>query len=208
VQSADGQVSIMERWIRYDGKQTAGRDHDGRFRISDVPPDPGDDDLSPQGYREKLMKLPTDPDKLLAHVKGDRHWIDKPREEGVPRVVEPPDNRAYRVLTLYLKQQAVMPPKLEAAIYRALAKIPGVKIALGMRDTEGREGIGLYYEPEGQQETTRYHLLAPDTYRLLEDRMVHHRDQYFHGEVAFKAGSVWAVTILAGGVVDRPGRIP
>ena len=46
-----------------------------------IEPDPGDDDLSPRQYAARLAKLPTDPDRLLAHVKGDRHWRDKPDEE-------------------------------------------------------------------------------------------------------------------------------
>ncbi|MGW0804109.1 CU044_5270 family protein [Nonomuraea sp. NPDC002799] len=211
VQPNTGKASIWEQWTRYDGKQQAGYDENGRMRISDVPPDPDDDDLSPQAYRAKLLKLPTDPDKLLAHVKGDRHWIDKPREEGVPRTVAPPDPQAYRVLSVYLGQQAVMPPKVEAAIYRALAKIPGVKIVVGMRDEQGREGIGLYYEPDGQEVSTRYLVLDPDTYRLLEDRMIWNRDEFHtpsggEPELMTKAGSVWTVTELANGVVDRPGE--
>ncbi|QFY05557.1 hypothetical protein GBF35_01650 [Nonomuraea phyllanthi] len=209
-QPADGQVTIREEWIRYDGKQTAGRGEDGRIGISDVPPDPDDDDLSPQAYRAKLMELPTDPDELLAHVSGDRHWIDKPREEGVPRGSEPPDARAYRVLMLYLKQQAVMPPKVEAAIYRALARIPGVRISLGMHDAQGREAIGVYFEnePGDTGVVTRYQLLDPDTYRLLEDRTVWHRAQYAHddGDLMFEAGSVFAVTMLADSIVDEPGQ--
>ncbi|MFC7642535.1 hypothetical protein ACFQX6_17510 [Streptosporangium lutulentum] len=77
-----GDGTTMERWIRYDGKQTGGYDVDGRFRISDVPPDPGDDDLSPQQYDRRLRELPTDPDKLLAQVRDDRHWVEFPVEEG------------------------------------------------------------------------------------------------------------------------------
>ena len=213
VQPADGRTGIFEHWFRYDGKQRAGRNMDGEFKVTDIPPDPGDDDLPPQKYHEKLMALPTDPDKLLAKVTGDRHWIDLPREEGVPHTVEKSNDRAFRVLSLYLQQQAVMPPKLEAAIFRAMAKIPGVKIAIDVPDAENRLGIGVYYEPKEQQESTRYFVLDPTTYRLLGERTIWNRDEWITmpgkpPDLAFRAGSFWASAELSSGIVDRPGQIP
>ncbi|MBB5076737.1 CU044_5270 family protein [Nonomuraea endophytica] len=202
VQPADGRTTTRESWLRYDGKQTAGWDIDGNFRVADVPPDPGDDDLSPQAYRKKLLKLPTDPDELIAHVAGDRHWIDKPREEGVPKVVEAPDQRAFRILTLYLKQQAVMPPKLEAAIFRALAKIPGVRIEQNVKDATGRTGLGLFRSAESPR---RYIILDPGTYQVMADQMIWLQDEVRYGEVIFKKGSVFADVWLASGIVDRSG---
>ncbi|MFE0145829.1 CU044_5270 family protein [Nonomuraea sp. NPDC059007] len=202
VQPAGGRSSTYEDWLRYDGKQTAGRDMEGKFRVQDVPPDPGDDDLSPQAYRKKLLKLPTDPDELFAHVAGDRHWIDNPREEGVPKRVEAPDVRAYRILTLYLKQQAVMPPKLEAAIFRALAKIPGVRIEQNVKDATGRTGLGLFRSAEGPR---RYLILDPGTYRVMADQTVWLQDEVRDGKVLVKKGAIFADVVLATGIVDRPG---
>jgi hypothetical protein len=167
VQPADGRVMTLESWLRYDGKQSAGRDPQGNFRVQNVPPDPGDDDLSPQRYREKLLRLPTDSDQLLAHVQGDQHWVDHPQEEGVSMPpVEDPDTRAYRILSLYLKQQAVMPPQLEAAIFRAMAKIPGVKVEQGVKDATGRTGLGLSRSTTGEEGQRRYLILDPRTYRV------------------------------------------
>ncbi|MFC4061739.1 CU044_5270 family protein [Planomonospora corallina] len=205
VQPGDGERREHEEWIRYDGRQTAGHDWEGGFRVRDVPPDPGDDDLSPERYAEKLRRLPTDPDGLLAHVRGDRHWIDLPAGEG-SRGAEHPDVRAFRVLSLYLKQGAVMPPELEAAIYRALARIPGVTVETGVRDAAGRVGLGLVHTPSQHQEMRRYLILQPDTFRYLGDRMVWLRDKVIGGEVAFPAGSVFATAELASAIVDRPGQ--
>jgi hypothetical protein len=208
VQPADGRRTIQESWLRYDGKQSAGREMDGSFRVLDVQPDPGDDDLSPQRYRGKLLKLPSDPDESLAHVQGDRHWIDYPREEGVPKGVEDPDSRAYRILSLYLKQQAVMPPKLEAAIFRALAKVPGVRIEQGVTDATGRTGLGLFRSYPGEERQRRYLILDPRTYRVLADQTIWLSDETFDGEPVFQKGAVFADVFLASGIVDHPGEIP
>ncbi|MFC6087407.1 CU044_5270 family protein [Sphaerisporangium aureirubrum] len=208
VQPADGHVTTHESWVRYDGKQSAGQGMDGVFKVRDIPPDPGDDDLSPRQYRRKLLKLPTDPAELLAHVQGDRHWIDYPKEEGVRKDVEDPDSRAYRILSLYLKQQAVMLPDLEAAIFRALAQIPGVRIEQGVTDATGRKGLGLYRPTIGEEGQRRHIILDPRTYRVLADQTTWLRDESIQGEVAFRKGAVFAVVYLASGIVDRPGEIP
>jgi hypothetical protein len=213
VQPVNGKTTISEEWMRFDGKEAASIGEDGELHVSDLPQlDPGDDDLTPQRYYEKLVALPTDPYKLLAHVAGDRHWLKPLMEDGVPipRAPVPRDAQAFRVLTLYLGQGAVMPPKLEATIYRALAKIPGVKVEVGVLDADDRPGIGVYYEPKGQQTTTRYYVLDPQTYRLLGDRTVWNRDEYLFGnpKPSARKGSAWLRADLAGGVVDRPGQIP
>ncbi|GAA3805643.1 hypothetical protein GCM10022226_27130 [Sphaerisporangium flaviroseum] len=206
-----GDRDHRESWIRYDGKQTAGYDEAGQVTVSDHPPDPGDDDLSPMRYAEKLRKLPTDPAKLLAHVRGDRHWVDYPVEEKSPKGeqvarAETPDERAFRVLSLYLQQQAVMPPKLEAAMYRALAQIPGVRVQLDVEDGAGRRGMGLFREYSDAMRT--YFILDEKTYRYLGMRMVWFRDQYMGSELVTRAGSVWTVTQLASAIVDKPGQRP
>ncbi|MFI6906457.1 CU044_5270 family protein [Nonomuraea sp. NPDC050394] len=198
VQPADGRTTTYESWLRYEGEQSAGRGVDGNIWVRDVPPD----DLSPQAYRKKLLKLPTDPDKLLARVAGDRRRIDKPRDEGAPKHVEAPDVRAYRILTLYLKRQAVMPPKLEAAIFRALAKIPGVRIEPNVKDATGRTGLGLFRSAESPR---RYFILDPGTYRVMADQTVWLRDEVRDGKVIVKKGAVSADVWLATGIVDRPG---
>ncbi|GLX09343.1 CU044_5270 family protein [Microbispora sp. NBRC 16548] len=200
--------TTQEGWIRYDGKQAAGYGEDGRMHVSDVPPDPGDDDLSPQQYDAKLRRLPTDPDDLLAHVSGDRHWIDLPVEEGVKKNVEPPDARAFRVIFLYLERHVVMPPKLEGAMFRALMKIPRVVVEKDVADAAGRRGLGIRFDWGGDPSTLSYHILDPRTYRYLGSRMVWLRDEYVQGDSrpAFRAGSVWATALLASGIVDRPGR--
>ncbi|MEU4537040.1 CU044_5270 family protein [Streptosporangium sp. NPDC023825] len=217
MQPADGSVEVQEYWTRYDGTRQATRMGSRPMETRTIGPDPGDDDLSPRQYAARLAKLPTDPDRLLAHVKGDLHWRDKPdAERGLH---EHPDARAFRVLSLYLGQEEHMPPKLEAAIFRALARIPGVRVDLGVRDAVGRSGMGIAYEvgspgygtqrdENGQVTERSYVILDSTTYRHLGMRTEYLQDYLIGGEVAFEKGSVFATAEVASGVVDEPGQIP
>ncbi|MEV4172483.1 CU044_5270 family protein [Nonomuraea sp. NPDC049709] len=200
-------VRTGEGWLRYDGRQRADFDEDGKMVVSDIPPDPGDDDLSPQQYDAKLRALPTDPKKLLAKVTADRHWIDYPKEEGVPKSAEPDADRAYRVITLYLSRYGTMPPRLEATMFRALALIPGVRIEQGVRDAAGRSGLGIWVEGTDTISRT-YHILDRSTYRYLGTRAVWLRDEFLGGESepAFRKGAVWSTALLSSMIVDRPGQ--
>ncbi|MET8339871.1 CU044_5270 family protein [Streptosporangium canum] len=197
-----------ERWLRYDGKQSAGFGEDGELVVRDVPPDPGDDDLSPQQYDAKLRALPTDPRKLLAKVTGDRHWIEGAHEEGVPKSAEPADARAYRVIMLYLSRYGSMPPRLEAAMFHALALIPGVRIEQGVRDAAGRSGLGVWRAGDFDTPERRYDILDPVTYRYLGHQTLWLRDYLRPGdsEPIVRKGAVWNTALLSSVIVDRPGR--
>ncbi|MFD0884696.1 hypothetical protein ACFQ08_09055, partial [Streptosporangium algeriense] len=174
-----------------------------------------DDDLTPREYAARLAELPTDPGRLLAHVRGDRHWAAKPEGE----TGEPPDARAFRVLSVYLNQEVPVPPRLRGAIFRALAEIPGVRVDSGVRDAVGRAGIGIAYErgapgvgtqhdTDGRVVSRSYLVLDATTYEFLGTRTDWVRDEFVNGEVAFPAGSFHATAELAKGVVNGPGELP
>jgi hypothetical protein len=200
-----------EHWMRYDGMQAAGFGENGKLHVGPEgdPRDPGDDDLTPQQYDAKLRELPTDPRKLLAKVTGDRHWIEGAREEGVPKSVAPANVRAYHVIMLYLSRYGTMPPRLEAAMYRALALIPGVRIEQGVSDAAGRSGLGVWLELAGDAWAYReYKILDPATYRYLGSRMVWLRDDSRPGmsQPVARKGAVWSTALLSSVIVDRPGQ--
>nr|WP_311132350.1 CU044_5270 family protein [Nonomuraea gerenzanensis]SBO95110.1 hypothetical protein BN4615_P4626 [Nonomuraea gerenzanensis] len=201
-------IKTRESWMRYDGKQTAGFGEDGRLSVHDVPPDPGDDDLSPRQYDQKLRELPTDPKRLLAKVTKDRHWIDYPREEGVPHVAAPDADRAFGVIMLYLSRYGVMPPELESALFEALALIPGVRVEQGVTDAAGRTGLGVWRDTGKDAARRRYRILDPQTYRYLGERTVWVRDEYLFDdkEPAMRKGAVWTTALLTSVIVDRPGE--
>ncbi|MEV0145586.1 MULTISPECIES: CU044_5270 family protein [unclassified Nonomuraea] len=197
-----GKGRIMESWTRYDGTQTAGFDPGGKLRVENTRPDPGDDDLTPQQYHRKLRALPTDPAELLARVRADEHWQRLPTEEAGQ---EDPDARAFRVLSIYLQQQAFMPPKLEAAMYRALALIPGVGVQADVQDGAGRKGLGVFRD-DPHWAARQYLILQPGTYRYLGDRTLWLRDEVAGGDLLRSAGQSDARAELVSGIVDRPGQ--
>lgn len=207
---------VQEYWTRYDGTRQGLRQDQGTLELMTIVPEPDDDDLTPREFAAKLAELPTDPGKLLAHVKKDRHWMDKPAQE--KGGAEPPDARAFRVLSVYLDQEVALPPKLEAAVYRALARIPGVRVYTGVHDAAGRPGLGISYEPgagvgtvrdkDGQVVSRTYLILDPTTYRYLGRRVDYLRDEVIGGQVISQAGTFYASAELAAGIADEPGRLP
>jgi hypothetical protein len=218
VQQSGDSSTVQEYWTRYDGRKQVLRQGQGSFETSTHVPDPADDDLTPQEFAAKLAALPTDPRKLLAHVKADQFWATKPEDEGKLR--EQADDRAFRVLSVYLDQEVPLPPKLHAAIFRALAEIPGVRVDVGVRDAAGRTGIGIAYEPgrahhpgrydkNGRLLSRSYLILDPTTYEYLGRHVEQLQDEIINGEVAFPKGTAAFLSAeLARGIVDRPGEIP
>lgn len=84
-------------------------------------------------FRE-LQALPTDPDSLLekiyAGTKGEGQTRESAALEKIGDIL--PD--------------ATLLPELDAALYRAAAKIPGVSVVTDAKDYKGRSGIGLSFK--------------------------------------------------------------
>ncbi|GAA3714671.1 hypothetical protein GCM10022224_095400 [Nonomuraea antimicrobica] len=211
VRQPGGSDKVEEYWTRYDGLRQAHRQGQGPIETRTYTPDPADDDLTPQEFAAKLAALPTDPRKLLAQVKADPLWAAEP--EGRP--AEPADVRAFRVLSVYLDQEVPLPPELHAAIFRAMAEIPGVRVDAGVRDAAGRAGIGIAYEPgpaacprcyngRGLLIERSYIILDPTTYAYLGRHVVQFQDYIVDGEVAVPRGADYLSAELARGIVDRP----
>ncbi|WP_283134987.1 CU044_5270 family protein [Rhizohabitans arisaemae] len=216
-QPDDAAPLVEEYWTRYDGTQQASRHGQGAIEQRHYVPDPNDDNLTPREFAAKLAELPTDPDRLLAHVKADRFWMNKAEEEAGRE--EHPDARAFRVLSVYLYQEVPVPPRLRGAIFRALAEIPGVRVDSGVRDAAGRAGIGIAYEKSasgsilrsdanGQVTSRSYLVFDATTYEFLGRRVDFLRDEVFDGHIITPAGSSYASAVVAAGVVDKPGDIP
>jgi hypothetical protein len=78
-----------------------------------------------------LLSLPTGPDRLLRVLRAD------PREAGVPRDV------AVFVRASDLLSQPLAPSRLRAALYRVLARLPGIEVLGPIADPLGRQGVGV-----------------------------------------------------------------
>jgi hypothetical protein len=136
------------RWTAVDGKRP------GRVRMTVLygPPLPG---LPPKGgtregtlspdpnvttYRE-LEALPTDPDALLKKIYDDTKDKDS---------INP--GQALETIGDML-DDATLLPKVNAALYRAAAKIPGVSVVENAKDLAGRPGIGLSFKERDDRHT-------------------------------------------------------
>jgi hypothetical protein len=182
---------IDRTWTRADGLRVAFYDK-GKLVIS---PTGGPGVMPPSDYAS-LAALPRDPDALLA-------WAYKqkaPPKSGNPQVV-------FSLFCSILGYN-VLPPALEAAIYRALAKVPGVTLVKNGVDLQGRPALSVGYVIEGwvRQEI----LLDPRTYVFRGLRSIVIKDHSFapQGGTLKKGAIDVLATRIAAGIVDRPGQRP
>ncbi|MEV5554883.1 CU044_5270 family protein [Nonomuraea wenchangensis] len=198
-------------WTRADGKRV-GYLVSGELRTSD----PGE--RTPENTYALLAALPTDPDALLAKYRelyqdaghGDDEWI-------------------FLRLAVTLSQNLVA-PEHEAAIFQAIAKLPGVTVDERAIDTEGRPALSVSQVAEGWRRVEI--LLDPVTYAYRarrETAITDHEERYPkpdgaqmstmkdgkqvpvppHLEWSIEKGTIWSTsTRVAIGVVDQAGERP
>ncbi|MEU9205203.1 CU044_5270 family protein [Streptomyces sp. NPDC048332] len=204
-------------WVRYDGGKRAMKtptgDPDAIWVITQVPK-PGKVGSNPRETREVLSQLPTDPRKLLERVSADPFFADGPQPLTVPlsgnadenlhnfqpgtKPAVTPGARFVRIVNV-LEKASNIPPLVNAALYRALALIPGAKlVSTPMRDAAGRSGVTIAFDfPEGSR-TRQYLFLAPRTYAYHGSRRERPGDPDYFG----------AYARVATGIVDHPGQVP
>jgi hypothetical protein len=171
---------VMEGWTRFDGEQSADI---SRGRLVVLPYGPAQDgvpDATPQGAARYLSSLPTSPAALLKVIYR--------KADTVPRdlwaVPGNRDSEAFSILmTLLFNAPAGVPPAVEAAVFRATALIPGVRVGKAA-DALGRPALAL----SGAGLNGSF-LLDPGSYALIGLR---------------DGGAV--ITRIAVAVVDGPGQ--
>ncbi|MFI8069608.1 CU044_5270 family protein [Streptomyces sp. NPDC086033] len=84
-------------------------------------------------FRE-LQALPTDPDALLKKIYAGTRGEGQTRESAALEKIGD------------MLADATLLPELDAALYRAAARIPGVSVVTDAKDYTGRSGIGLSFE--------------------------------------------------------------
>jgi hypothetical protein len=156
--------------------------------------------------------VPTDPDKLLAVYR----LVQDPACAPIP-VGDTVQDRAFLLIDGML--QTLMPAEVRAALYQALAKIPGVTVAHGATDAAGRHGVAFAraaaIEGPGSSRWLRLEIIMdPDTYRYLGARHVVTRDHVIPnvggpgGTRNHKGQVLVSRAQLALAVVDAPCQRP
>ena len=182
----------------------------------------------PPGKREQLARIrpavglghwfpnpaavPTDPDGLLAAI---YQLVEDPDCAPIP-VGDTVQDRAFMLIDGML--QTVQPAEVHAALYQALAKIPGVTVVQGATDAAGRRGLAFVraaaIEVPGSSRWLRMEIiLDPNTYRYLGARHVVTRDHFLPDMgprgTRFRKGQVLISRAqLALAVVDAPCQRP
>jgi hypothetical protein len=210
----------LSSWTRYDGSQGAsvGKAFETRGRtavlVSEIPDifKRGKVGEQPRETWRVLSQLPTEPRELLARVSRDpffaggldrssppTHSLDNRHDitdEPAPAVT--PGARFSRILNI-LQSAPNIPPEVNAALYRALALIPGVELVdAPMKDAAGRPSLTISFGFRDRMRTREYLYLDPKTYAY------HGYRTDWHGERAFSH----SYARVTAGIVDHPGQVP
>jgi len=198
----------LRQWIRIDAKRVAveqrGRLYQTRnYQLSSVYP------VRSFAY---VRRLPTDPQALLARLYatfspgGERPYgkLRFSREEQHRRVFR---------LAMELLWTNVAPSGVQAAIYQALSRIPGVQLQRDAVDAAGRHGVAFARINDGR--VREEIILDPRTYQFLGWRRIAVKGFVDRGSTtAGRHPRVTKGTILesqartAAAIVDRPGQRP
>ncbi|MER6088279.1 CU044_5270 family protein [Streptomyces bluensis] len=195
-----GPVRDREIWLSVDGTHPGLLDDDrdgvGRTTLESSPL-PDTERSKPEFSRREdtgretdyraLSKLPTDPDKM-------RDWLYRVSADQVEK--ERPD-KDYAAFVLFgdLIHESLMPPKVSAALYRAAAQIPGVKVVPNVKDPTGREGIAITRQQSGKGREEQ--IFDAKTFMYLGEREI---DE--NGKVTGMSA------VLERAVVDKAGQRP
>jgi hypothetical protein len=138
--TADSEPAESEAWYKADGTRVARKESSGEIReYSTMTPgeESGEEDpvAAPRAIYRNLEPLASDPGKLLRYIyKNNPEQSDGSRGE-----------RAFLYIShiLSLGGFAPVPPKIQGALYRALALIPEIQMESNVVDLAKRPGIGI-----------------------------------------------------------------
>lgn len=134
-------------------------------------------------------KLPTKPDAMLLYLNsisgGETHAPGEPKRPTNPRLFSS---------AVDLLREQMMPAAAQAALYEAMAKIPGLTIVRGATDILGRPAIGIgIVDKLG----ARLELLFNSQHVIVGERWLYKGKPVAEGSA-----------ILRTAIVDKPGQLP
>ncbi|MEV6964144.1 CU044_5270 family protein [Hamadaea sp. NPDC051192] len=146
-----------EAWQRLDGRQDASL-VDGRIVVVSGPAGSEPEVYTPLGAWQRLAGLPTEPAAMVTAL------ADQPDLSS--NTTGSPGERAFANAGVLLWNSPLgAPPSVQAALYRALATLPGIRVDTAT-DVVGEPAVGLSLP--GTPEI----LFDPATYRYLGERVV------------------------------------
>lgn len=182
-----------EEWTSVDGTRKGLIREVGRGQWpTDPDPAPGRPGYDVSTNYRHLSTLPTDPDAMY-------EWL----REVAPEHSGQETHQAMFVLVGDLIRDAIVPPEQGAALYRAVARIPGVKVVRDVVDAAGRRGVAITRD-DPDNPTRDEWIFDAKTYEFLGERSVATEDY-----ADIKKGQVTGnMAILDRAVVDRAGQRP
>ncbi|MCO6004365.1 CU044_5270 family protein [Actinoallomurus purpureus] len=184
-----GGPKASEFWTRMDGRRAPG---------VHLPPLPS---------AMVLAELPDRPDAALARLYTEVDHLQKllPERDRAPAYAgianSPRDQAVFRLATLLLEYYCV-PPRVQATLYGALSRVPGVGVLPDEADAAGRHGVALF----AIKGSLRIELvLDRRTYRYLGARDVSIDDGTARRT---RPETLWWTAQLSAALVERPGEHP
>ncbi|SPL88320.1 unnamed protein product [[Actinomadura] parvosata subsp. kistnae] len=201
------ETQVSRSWTRADGREVA------TYENGDLARSPTGGGMPPTDYAT-VAALPTDPDAMLA-------WMYAAVDALLPGSDEERHVRAYRLFDSLLAQNLV-PRAQEAAVHRAMAKIPGVSVNPDAVDVDGRPAVAVARREDWVDHEL---LLDRSTYTYLGERVMANADYTFpeagiraEGDLeivymgsphTIEKGTILTLNVrLDIGVTDRPGVRP
>ncbi|MGW4411318.1 CU044_5270 family protein [Nonomuraea sp. NPDC004702] len=190
-----GRRITSEVWTSVDGKKIAWYDDKGELLVQYTHPGVGAADLAVEPVTAQTVT-----DRLKAAL--------RPLDSSAGDPPAPMNERLFQAIYQLMGEQA-LPPRVRAALFRALSGIEGVQVTPDAVDAAGRRGVAFSYTGDW----ARYDLiLSPGDYRFLGTYGVSVTDRAFTwtgGSADVPAGTPVTWTAQLGtGVVDEPGRRP
>lgn len=203
---------IQKTWRRVDGMESAYLQH-GKLRVgqSNLPsPVHGNANPvpTPIGWPSTsypyLESLPTNPASLTALIKANL------KAEPDPIGADGHGNVGVFNAIQVLMENVVLPPKLRAGLYGALAADPAVHFDRSVTDLAGRTGVAFYTIQEGYLKDEI--VINPHSYAYMgyQDVAIRsHTSAGLDGTAHFHKGQIlgWQA-LLQSGIVSHPGQLP
>ncbi|MEU6712843.1 CU044_5270 family protein [Nonomuraea sp. NPDC046802] len=189
-QHLGGDLPAFESWGRMDGTRQAVRVR-GKLNVGDTERGP----THVGKTHKEIENLPADPDALLDHfraLKGKRTPLSICEPRCPADIAD--SVKLFGTIGWYMKFGPMIPPDTSAAMYRALAKIPGVTVEENTTDGDGRTGIGVVLDAGTFGKA--YYVLDAKDYRYLGVKIVE------------PDGATVSMSVLGSGIVDRAGDVP